>query len=109
MSTTPDPHLDQITAEASRAAAVLAGLYKCILDEGEARGETDHRIDQLMVIGVLNWTAADGTEREDTVMAAETKRRYVQRGILTSAVARLDEVYVDDPDDDEPDEADDDA
>lgn len=87
---TPD-FTDMVAADAARAAAVASGLLAKVYEGGEARGETNIRVESLMVIAILNWTHEDGTEREDTIIGAETKRRYVQLGILRSALGRFDD------------------
>lgn len=92
---------DLIQTDIDRISKGVRGLMEKVHTAAEERGEENVRIDVWMAVGVLSWTADDGSEREDIVMFCESKRHHVKHGILQDAIISLNETPDRDDEDDD--------
>lgn len=85
-------HKDEIEAkaeaEAQRATKLMNGLAKRAYKTAEREGYHNFKFETIGIVAVVTWD--DGSESddifEDVAGSFESKRRYVQTGILADAL-----------------------
>lgn len=84
-------HVDKIEADVQRVSKLMRGLGERCYEVAEEQEHENFRFEALGIVAIIVWTNEDGDEEEDSVGAFESKRRYVQTGMLVDLLAsRLD-------------------
>lgn len=82
------PSAPRLSADEERVAKLMRGLAERNTEMAEERGETDLRFDTIGIVAIVAWNDANDVEREDAVAAFESRRHYIQTGILTDLLLR---------------------
>jgi len=82
---------DLVRADVARFQTLAEDLMRQCYAVAEERGQSNVRLDTVMVIGVLAWDGDDGVEREDIVSSCESRKHHIKSGILRDAIAKHNE------------------